>query len=298
MRHLVPLALLLAACGTSGRGYTGGPGGDGNPDLVYVSNADWGDIVPPGGGQQGCGELAGCYTVYAHSNTVLYHIDLPNKMLVTVGPFNAPNNENMTDLAVAPDNTIYVVSNTTLYTASPTDGHVTSVAPLGVCGSQSVALTFENDGTLYAADFKGPFCKIDLTAHPPTVHQITSSIGNGMAIAGDLVAVSDGTMFGTAYKIADGSTGPTALNNLLVKIDPTTGQATQTLGSTGFPKLFGVAFSDGKVFGFTHDGSGRVVTIDPHTGAGTLYGTFMDGGKAISFSGAGVNSMVMAPPPG
>jgi hypothetical protein len=37
-----------------------------------------------------------------------------------------------------------------------------------------------------------------------------------------------------------------------------------------------------------------VITIDPHTGAGTVYGTFSDPTttKAISFAGAGVNPMV------
>jgi hypothetical protein len=36
------------------------------------------------------------------------------------------------------------------------------------------------------------------------------------------------------------------------------------------------------------------VTIDPMTGAGTLFGTFTDPmtGKGISFAGAGVNAMV------
>jgi hypothetical protein len=48
------------------------------------------------------------------------------------------------------------------------------------------------------------------------------------------------------------------------------------------------------VWGFTHDGSGDVVTIDPKTGVGTLYGSFNDPttGSPISFAGAGVNADV------
>jgi hypothetical protein len=52
----------------------------------------------------------------------------------------------------------------------------------------------------------------------------------------------------------------------------------------------------GQVFGFTHDGSGEVVTIDPKTGKGTKYAVFTDSSSGkpmpISFAGAGVNAMV------
>jgi hypothetical protein len=290
MRHLIgaSLSVALAACGPMERGHSSMTGGPGPGMPSPGSNS---------GGQTGCGELQGCYTVYAHSDGVLYHVDLPNKLLVEIGPFRAPSVDGkedvMTDLAVAPDDTIYTISKTNLYTADPKDGHVTLVGPVTACGNYAVALTFVPDGSLYAADFQGAFCKIDLTTKPPTVSQI-GTLGNNMAIAGDLVAVDDGTVFGTAYEL--GSTG-TEDNNVLVTIDPKTGAAMRSLGQTGFPKLFGVAFSGGQVFGFTHDGSGNVITTDPKTGRGTLYNRFTDPstGRGISFSGAGVNSMVAAP---
>ncbi len=283
-------AALAAGCAPPARGvhpFDGGGGG----------NGDGGS----GGNQAGCSgvEFSGCYTVYAHSDHVLYRIDLNAAKLITIGPFNAPkvngSEDTITDLAVSPDDHIYVISKTNLYSADPNDGHVTLVGPVTACGTYAVALTFSADGQLYAADFNGAFCKIDVSTNPPNVQQI-GSIGSGLAIAGDLVAVADGTMYGTAYRLADGSSSGTANDNLLVKIDPSTGSATQTIGSTGFPKLFGVAFDQGKVFGFTHDGSGDVITIDPQTGQGTLYGTFTDptGGGGIAFAGAGVNSMVPA----
>lgn len=298
------LALLAAAgCSpASGHGHLG-PGGDpgGDPgagDAPDLGPASGGRSVDlgGGGGAGGCGEVSGCYTVYAHSDHVLYRIDLTNKMLITVGPFNAPRNDVMTDLAVAPDDTIYTISHTTLYTASPATGQVTVVGSLSTCGSESVALTFTPDGALYAADYQGAFCRIDPKARPIAVTRL-GALGGGYAIAGDLVAVGDGTMYGTAYqpKVA-----ATAQNNLLVRIDPATGMQTRVLGPTSFPKLFGVAFENGQVFGFTHDGSGRVVTIDPASGKGTLYNTFTDPttGQGISFAGAGVNALVMPPNPG
>jgi hypothetical protein len=279
--------MMIAACDSSNRGHPDGGGAGG--DLAGQ----------PGAGQEGCipGEFVGCYSVYAHADHVLYRIDLQNKDLVTVGPFNAPQvggkEDVITDLAVSPDNLIYVISKTTLYTADPNDGHVTKVGDVGACGTYAVALTFENDGSLYAADFNGQFCKIDRSTTPPTVTPI-AMIGQGLAIAGDIVAVGDGTMYGTAYKLADGSSGATALNNILVKIDPSSGMVSTQVGSTGFPKMFGIAYALGHVFGFTHDGSGDVVTIDPKSGKGTLYNSFKDPSTnmPISFAGAGVNSLV------
>jgi hypothetical protein len=242
-----------------------------------------------------------CYPVYAHSDHVLYRLDLTTKSIAPVGPFNAPMvngvEDVMTDLAVAPAGTIYTISRTNLYTADPNDGHVTLVGPVTACGQSAVALTFDASGKLFAADFQGAFCAIDLTTSPPTVSAL-GTLGQGLAIAGDLVAVSDGTMYGTAYKLADGANGPSALDNYLVTIDPTNGSVTRVVGQSGFPKLLGIAYdaasTQGRVIGFTHDGSGRVTTIDPTTGVGTLFGTFNDPTTSmpIMFAGAGVNAMV------
>jgi len=83
------------------------------------------------------------------------------------------------------------------------------------------------------------------------------------------------------------------LSNILGKIDVTTGAVTQ-LGASGYPKLFGTSFAHGKVMGFTHDGTGNVIEMDPLTGVGAIFGTFTDPGTAmgISFAGAGVNALV------
>jgi hypothetical protein len=275
---ILAVALALAACGPANRG-----GGDGGPGDGR-GNGD--------GGQQGCQGVANCYSVYAHSNDTLYVVDLMSKTLQTIGKFNS-NNDNITDLAVAPDNTIYVVSETALYTASATDGHVTKIGSLATCGTKIVALTTLANGQIWTGDYSGALCRIDTTTNPPTVKAPVMMSG-GLSLSGDLVALGDGTVFGSAYKIADGTTGPTVTNNLLVKIDMTTGATTQ-LGSTGYPKLFGVSFAQNQVIGFTHDGTGHVVAINPMTGAATLFATFMDPGTGspISFAGAGVNSLVV-----
>jgi len=271
---------MLVACGPANRDGNGG-------------GTDAG-----GGGSGGSGSNGGSgsgndnFNVYAHSDTVLYVVDVQAKTLNTVGPFNAPGNDVITDLAVAPDNTIYVISNTAIYTASPTDGHVTKLGSLAACGSKGVALTTTPDGKLWTGDFMGTLCQIDTTQAPPAVLS-PISMTSGMALSGDFVAVSNGTVFGTAYKKSDSANAGTQLDNVLVKLDIATGAVTQ-IGPTGYPKLFGVAFAANQVFGFTHDGTGHVITVDPATGTGTLFGTFMDptSHQGISFAGAGVSSLV------
>ena len=271
--------IAVLACGPNGS--HNGPGDD-DDDTGDANNGSNGSNGSNGGG----------YTVYAHSDTVLYSIDLANQTLVTVGPFNSPNHESMTDLAVGTDGTIYVISETYIYTANAANGQLTELGPMNACGMQTVALTTTSSGQIWAGDFKGALCQIDVTASPPTI-AAPITMGSGMALTGDFVGVSDGTIFGTAYKLSDPSGSGTQANNVLVKVDLTSGAVTQ-LGSTGFPQLYGVAFQEGKVFGFTHDGTGRVVTIDTTTGVGTLFGTFMDPttNKGISFGGAGVNALV------
>jgi hypothetical protein len=283
MRKLaIGLLVVGVACGPSRNspagdddsgGDAGGGGGDGG-----------------GGGSGGSGGTG--YTVYAHSDSVLYSIDLQTSTLVTVGDFNSPNKEAMTDLAVGTDGTIYVISETFLYTASAANGQVTELGPMSDCGSDTVALTTTASGQIWAGDFDGNLCQIDVSVSPPTIGA-PEKMGNSMALTGDFVGVSDGTIFGTAYDLGDKSGSGTQANNVLVKVDLSTGAVTQ-VGATGYPELYGVAFQEGKVFGFTHDGTGRVVTIDTTTGAGTVFGTFTDPStqKGISFAGAGVNALV------
>ncbi len=289
------VAFILAACGPST--HMNPDGASGQPDASAGHDGPSfvdGPQVPDAGG---CSDVGNCYTVYAHGDHILYRIDLAAKALIKIGPFNAPmvgtGEDVITDLAVAPDDTIWVVSKTNLYTASAVDGHVTLVGSLASCGTQTVALTFTPDAKLYAADFQGAFCRIDTSQSPPAVIPV-GTLGSGLAIAGDLVAVADGTMYGTAYRLSDPANMGTQINNILVKIDPATGQVLSQIGMTGFPKLFGIAYEQGQVFGFTHDGTGTVITIDPTTGVGTLYGTFMDPTTmmGIRFAGAGVNALV------
>lgn len=288
------ILVVLAACGPSDRPATSG----GEPDAAVTPDAA---DLPPGNGGGSGSDTGGSYLVYAHGDHVLYTIDIGTHALVTVGPFNAPQvmvgnqmkEDTITDLAVAPTGTIYAISETALYTADANDGHVTRAGSLATCGTRGVALTTTPDGHLWTGDYSGKLCEIDISQATPVVKPPITMSG-GLALAGDIVAVDTGTVYGTAFRLSDASNTGTQMNNLLVTIDLATGTATQ-VGSSGFPKLFGAAFQNGKVFAFTHDGTGRVITVDIATGTGTLFGTFTDPSTnmGISFAGAAVNSLVI-----
>jgi hypothetical protein len=49
-------------------------------------------------------------------------------------------------------------------------------------------MTFGADGTLYAGDYKGQLCKIDLTTNPPTVNPI-AKLSGGLALSGDIRSI-------------------------------------------------------------------------------------------------------------
>jgi hypothetical protein len=299
MRLLVGVLFSVAiiGCGPSSNGNGPHPDANGSGSVDAPPGAADADPnapdAPPGDGN---------FTVYAHGDHTLYKIDLAQKLLKTIGPFNAPQvttgtttaEDVITDLAVAPNNTIYVISETQLYTADPNDGHVTLIGKTAACGTKTVALTTTPDGHIFAGDYHGAICEVDITTNPPTVKAPVTMQG-GYALTGDMVAIDTGTVFGTAYKTADPSGMGTNLSNLLVTVDVHTGAVNVIGTGTGFPKLFGAAFAGGQVFGFTHDGTGHVVTIDRTSGVGTLYATFTDPttNKGISFAGAGVNSLVV-----
>ena len=286
MRAGVLVACLACACSASDRT---------SPSLDGGSRAD-ARPASDAGPEEGCGELESCFTVYVNTDRELYLVDLTTKELVDVGPFLAPYDDALggedviTDIAVSPEGELFGISAAAFYTIDHTNGKATQVGPLDACGAFGVALSFAPDGNLYSGDYNGEFCRIDPSVSPPTVTPI-GNLGGTYALSGDLVAVSDGTLFGTAYDTADFGTQD---DNFLVKIDPETGHATRLAGSIGHGRLFGVAYDVGLLFAFSHDGTGQAVTVDPTTGVGTPYATFTAPGTGtpLVFAGAGVNANV------
>jgi hypothetical protein len=201
-------------------------------------------------------------TVYATSGTSLYQINPSDWSETQIGTYGVA--DSMTDLAMTPDGNIYTVSSSALYHIDLGTGAATKV--MTVTGSLNNALTFLPDNRLLAADAGGTLKVIDPVAK--TVTNI-GSYGNGYGSSGDLVAVGDGTMFGIS---ATGS-GVSTSNNMLIIVDTGTGAATP-VGLIGYGNVFGLAYYKSRVIAFTgQSGTGRIIEIDPATGAATLRAT-------------------------
>jgi hypothetical protein len=216
-------------------------------------------------------------TMWVHTADTLYRMDDATLSLTLIGLFGTPASDGITDLAVAPDGTLYGISETKLYVIDDTTGVATYIAD--VPGLSNVGLTFLPDGTLLATDQAGGVRSVNTTTGQVTEIGV---FGGGYATAGDLVAVVDGTL----YAISDeGPVGDEFTNNWLLTVDPTTGMASP-VGQIGFGGVFGAAYANGHVYAFTRDGD--VIEIDRVTGAGSLRRSY-----PVAFWGAGVTPLVL-----
>ncbi len=155
-------------------------------------------------------------TIWANSEDTLYRVDPSTFATTRVGGFAI--SDQMTDVAVTPGGQLYGVSFTSLYSINKVSGAATFIA--SVPGNGNNSLTFLPSGDLIAADGGGNLKRID-----PSTGQVTpiGSYGNGLASAGDLVGVKSGVLYGTSSTTPGG--GSAANNNHLIRVDPTTGVA-------------------------------------------------------------------------
>jgi hypothetical protein len=194
-------------------------------------------------------------TMFSHSGDTLFRIDPKLLKVEAVGQF-WPNAPHMTDLAVTPDGQLYALSTNNLFRVNAVTAEVSWVAK--VPGLTNVALTFDKDGSLLAADKSGGFRRID-----PGSGQVTEigNYGPNLGSSGDLVGLKDGRL----YDVND--VGAASYDNELIRVDPQTGTASP-VGKIGFRAVWGLSFWGGTLYGFTR--KGEFIAIDPQTGKGSL----------------------------
>ncbi|MBK6695182.1 MAG: hypothetical protein IPG50_23660 [Myxococcales bacterium] len=212
-------------------------------------------------------------TLWANSPTVLYRIDPSTFAVTTVGSFNV--GDPMTDIALTPGGVLHGISQSALYQINKSTGAATAIASAG--GGNS--LTFLANGKLLAAEAGGSVWSINPANGATTSN---GAFGNDLKAAGDLVAVADGSMYGVSSTSAGG--GDASSNNLLLRVNVATGAAS-VVGPIGHMNVWGLAYANAHVIGFTTEG--KILNIDPATGAGTVLAQ-----KSVEFWGATQSPLV------
>ena len=272
MRRLaVGTLVVLSACGPAGR-----DGGHDKPDASGGGSADAPVTTPDS-------------RVYAHSGSKLYQINTETLAPVEVGTMAGLGTQSLTDLAIDKDDKFTGITLDKLYSINPTSGAATLIRDLSASAQGFTSLSFvpmnlndpNSPDILVAANSVGQVFSIDPATGNATMLGSYGMVAAGrVGSSGDLIAVRGLGIYATVNI----GTDPTA-QDYLARIDPATWTATPIGSGTGFNDIFGLGFWQGTIYGFvsTSATAGKMITIDPNTGAGTevLAG-------AIRWYGAGV----------
>jgi hypothetical protein len=174
---------------------------------------------------------------------------------VATGATSAYSNSNVVfgDIALSDTNNLFGVSFPTseLYSIAPGPGGATLIGSLGAFVN---GLGFDDTNTLYGTGSAG-FYRINTTTG--SASQIGANIPDFRS-SGD-IAFSNAT--GKFFAL---SVNPTDTTLFSIATDGTAAP----IGSVGFGSVFGLAFENGSLYGYT--ANGQQLTIDPLSGLGTL----------------------------
>lgn len=210
-------------------------------------------------------------TVYAHTSSELYFLEVKSGDVFLVDAFHWPSDAastQMTDIAIDRFGVLYGVSFGDVFVIHPQTAQCWRLAPLPqeFNGLTHVpgAVVGQADDMLVGVSNAGGWWQLTLAPTvPPSAQQrvqITylGAYGQGWSSSGDAFSI-DGV--GTFATVDNG-----AGEDHLVRLDPVTGAVQADLAPlAGFYSVYGLAGWRGKAFGF--DASGEVMVIDLASGA-------------------------------
>jgi hypothetical protein len=213
--------------------------------------------------------------VYAHSGNTLYRVDVGTLAPQTIGMMSGLGTQSLTDLAIDKADKMLGITLDKLYTINATTGAATLITDLSTSARNFTSLSFipedlndPNSGDiLVSANSFGEVYRIDPTNGTATMLGDFGTMGsNQIGSSGDLIGVRGLGIYATVNVGTDPGN-----QDFLARIDPTSWTATIIGSGTGFNDIFGLAFWGDKIYGFVAMGgtAGKIVTIDPTTGAGT-----------------------------
>jgi len=217
----------------------------------------------PGGGTSNAinFNVAGATILGAGADGNLYRIEPMTGATVLIGPLPTV----MSDIA-AYNGVLYGISYTfgTLYRIDPNTGAGSAIGT-GPDNLFLNALAFGPTGTLYAAG-GGNFGILSTSTGLATIVGGSSWPLSGYACSGDIEFDKTGKLYLISSNLFH--------SDQLFSINPTTGEGT-LIGDIGFENVYGLAYLNGTMYGFTL--GGQVITINLTTGAGNSIASYSPG---------------------
>jgi hypothetical protein len=210
--------------------------------------------------------------LYANTTGDLFEVDPANGDVVHLGAFKDGDQpiDGMVDIAIDLEGRLYGGTYDALWRIDPETAAVAKVCDIDVA---MYALAFTSAGDLVA----GAGSDIQIIDVETCRDRVLVS-DSRYETSGDLVGLPDGYLY---WSVRGGRDEP----DELVRIDPRSGRQ-DWVGVIGFGKLYGMAYYDGALYGFSSEGN--TVRIRPESGRSNLLG--FDGAK--SWWGATTNPVV------
>jgi len=274
----------------------GSGGADGGADAGGPQDAASGDVADPDAAgadvevvQIGPRNPVG--TMYAHTSSALYKLDLFTKKFAKVGNFSFSKKKgSVTDIALDKIGTLYAITFNDVFRCNEITAKCLWLATL----PQSFnGLTFVPAGTvdksgeaLIGIGNSGTWNHIKVSGNKATIKQL-GTYGGGWQSSGDAFSVEGIGTFATVNGAVKGG------GDRIVSVDPKTGKMLKVIGDTGATALWGLAWWGNVFYGFSS--SGKVYNIDAKTGKSTVV-TGMQVPKGASWWGAGVSTRAAGGP--
>lgn len=231
-------------------------------------------------------------SLYAHTATMLWRLDLSTGQFTEVGPFGFDKNKgDVTDIALDKTGQLFATTHNDLFQCGLEDAKCVwlakmpgtyfglSYVPAGTIDPNAETLVgIENDGTWSSITF----------ANGKATIKSLGSYGGGWQSSGDMFSVEGIGTYATLKGKGDFDT--------LAKVNPKTGKIEQIIGGTaktGVKSLFGLAWWQGVTYGFSSDGN--VYTLDLDTGVATKL-TGIAAPPGAKWWGAGVSTRAAGKP--
>lgn len=224
-------------------------------------------------------------TVYAHTSSQLYTLDVKTYQVTPVGPFNWPadgGGHQMTDIAIDRWGVLFGVTFDRLYTCHPQTALCTylAVLPSSFNGLTLVppGLVDPQQEVLIGITTGGGWYRLDVDAGMVSTTSL-GSYGTGLTSSGDAYSIEGIGTFAAVNKSGE-------LYDFIVTLDPATGTAVGQVGEiTGYTSVWGLAGWNERSFAF--DESGAVLVIQMTTGDVTLVAD-----TGLPWWGAGVKTRI------